>query len=119
MYIRFPIILALNKADCRGDTDNNILNIMKRYNKDNLDRSSKDYLKVRDMVVISAASECFLKKLAQQRYIHYERGDRLFLTRDDEVEMKGTSVCTNAWTYYSYYDTAHYSFIVFYIFTIT
>ena len=25
MYIRFPIIVALNKADCKGETDNNIL----------------------------------------------------------------------------------------------
>lgn len=92
MYIRFPIIVALNKADCRGETDNNILKIMKRYNKDNIDKNSKDHMKVRDTVVISAASECFMKKLAQQRYIHYERGDRLFLTREDEMEMKGTSV---------------------------
>ena len=92
MYIRFPIVVALNKADCKGKTDDNILKIMKRYNKDNIDMKSRDHLKVRDIVVTSAASECFLKKLAAQRYITYNRGDKMFLTRDDEIEMGGSSV---------------------------
>lgn len=92
MYIRFPIIVALNKADCKGETDNNILKIMKRYNKDNIDSHSRDHLKVRDIIVISAASECFLKKLAHQHYIHYERGDQLFQTRENEIEYNGSSV---------------------------
>lgn len=92
MYIRFPIIVALNKADCKGETDNNILKIMKRYNKDNIDYKSKDHLKVRDIVVTSAASECFLKKLAAQKYIAYNRGDKMFMTRDDEIEETGKSV---------------------------
>ena len=42
--------------------------------------------------MISAASECFLKKLAAQKYIMYNRGDQLFLTHDDEVETYGSSV---------------------------
>lgn len=92
MYIRFPIVVALNKADCKGKTDDNILKIMKRYNKDNVDWKSRDHLKVRDIVVISAASECFLKKLAAQKYITYNRGDTMFLTRDDEMEATGKSV---------------------------
>lgn len=92
MYIRFPIVVALNKADCKGKTDDNILKIMKRYNKDNIDWKSRDHLKVRDIVVISAASECFLKRLAAQKYITYNRGDTMFLTREDEIEATGTSV---------------------------
>lgn len=92
MYIRFPIIVALNKADCKGETDNNILKIMKRYNKDNIDVHSRDHLKVRDIIVISAASECFLKKLAHQKYIHYDRGDQMFQTRESEIEYHGSSV---------------------------
>ena len=92
MYIRFPIIVALNKADCKGETDNNILKIMKRYNKDNIDVHSRDHLKVRDIIVISAASECFLKKLAHQKYIHYDRGDQMFQTRESEIEYQGSSV---------------------------
>ena len=92
MYIRFPIVVALNKADCKGKTDDNILKIMKRYNKDNIDWKSRDHLKVRDIVVISAASECFLKKLAAQKYITYNRGDTMFLTREDEMEATGKSV---------------------------
>ena len=92
MYIRFPIIVALNKADCKGETDNNILKIMKRYNKDNIAYKSKDHSKVRDIVVTSAASECFLKKLAAQKYIAYNRGDKMFMTRDDEIEETGKSV---------------------------
>lgn len=92
MYIRFPIIVALNKADCKGETDNNILKIMKRYNKDNIDTHSRDHLKVRDIIVISAASECFLKKLAHQNYIHYERGDQMFQTKENEIEYNGSSV---------------------------
>ena len=92
MYIRFPIIVALNKADCKGETDHNILKIMKRYNKDNIDLHTRDHLKVRDIIVISAASECFLKKLAHQHYIHYYRGDKMFLSHEDEVELYGSSV---------------------------
>ena len=92
MYIRFPIIVALDKADCKGETDNNILKIMKRYNKDNIDTHSRDHLKVRDIIVISAASECFLKKLAHQNYIHYERGDQMFQTKENEIEYNGSSV---------------------------
>lgn len=92
MYIRFPIIVALNKADCKGETDHNILKIMQRYNKDNIKANSNDHLRVRDIVVISAASECFLKKLAAQKYITYNRGDQMFLTHDDEVETYGSSV---------------------------
>ncbi|KAK8816541.1 hypothetical protein WA556_001484 [Blastocystis sp. ATCC 50177/Nand II] len=91
MYIRFPIIVALNKADCKGETDHNILKIMQRYNKDNIKANSNDHLRVRDIVVISAASECFLKKLAAQKYITYNRGDQMFLTHDDEVETYGSS----------------------------
>ena len=93
MYIRFPTIVALNKADCKGETDNNILKIMQRYNKDNIDHRSNDHLKVRDIVVTSAASECFLKKLVAQKYITYNRGDTMFNTRTDEMEMQGSSVC--------------------------
>ena len=92
MYIRFPIIVALNKSDCKGETDNNILKIMKRYNKDNIDTHSRDHLKVRDIIVISASSECFLKKLAHQNYIHYERGDQMFQTNENEIEYNGSSV---------------------------
>ena len=99
MYIRFPIIVALNKADCKGDTDNNILKIMQRYNKDNIDYKTKDPLKVRDIVVTSAASECFLKKLATQKYITYNRGDSMYLTREDEIEETGSSVCADVFVY--------------------
>ena len=63
---RFPMIIALNKIDL-PDSDKNIDRICRKYDPSKI-------------VLISALSELFLKKLSSQGFIHYKLGT-------DEIEL--------------------------------
>ncbi|KAK8791103.1 hypothetical protein WA158_005734 [Blastocystis sp. Blastoise] len=78
--VRFPLILVLNKADQGGDTDKNIMKIINAYPE-----------KGENIIVCSAAAECFLKKMNKHKYIKYERGDNMYIDRDTEIEDTGKS----------------------------
>ena len=70
---RFPTVLALNKID-HPDADKNIAKIAKAQPADSL-------------VLCSAISEVFLRKLAKQGFVKYVEGSDLVDTRDDLVEL--------------------------------
>ncbi|MCJ1402992.1 hypothetical protein MMC11_006214 [Xylographa trunciseda] len=70
---RFPTVLALNKID-HPDADKNIAKIAKAHPADSL-------------VLCSAISEVFLRKLAKQGFVKYVEGSDLVDTRDDLVEF--------------------------------
>jgi ribosome-binding ATPase YchF (GTP1/OBG family) len=69
---RFPTVLALNKID-HPDSSLNIAKISKAYPNEN-------------MVLCSAISEVFLRKLAKQGYLRYTEGSDYAETRDDLIE---------------------------------
>ncbi|KAI5793107.1 GTP-binding protein-like protein [Geopyxis carbonaria] len=68
---KFPTVIALNKID-HPDADKNIAKIAKRQDPQSL-------------VLTSAISEVFLRKLAKQGYIRYEEGSEFVDTRDDLI----------------------------------
>ncbi|MCJ1431205.1 hypothetical protein MMC27_000556, partial [Xylographa pallens] len=70
---RFPTVLALNKID-HPDADKNIAKIAKAQPANSL-------------VLCSAISEVFLRKLAKQGFVKYIEGSDLVDTRDDLVEL--------------------------------
>jgi ribosome-binding ATPase YchF (GTP1/OBG family) len=69
--VKFPTVIALNKID-HPDSDRNIAKIAKQYPPESL-------------VLTSAISEVFLRKLAKQNYIRYIEGTELIDTRDDLI----------------------------------
>ncbi|KAF2838406.1 GTP-binding protein [Patellaria atrata CBS 101060] len=69
---KFPTVIALNKID-HPDADKNIAKIAKSHPPSSL-------------VLTSAISEVFLRRLAKQGYIRYVEGDDYLLTRDDLIE---------------------------------
>jgi ribosome-binding ATPase YchF (GTP1/OBG family) len=68
---KFPTVLALNKID-HADADQNIAKIAKKQDPENI-------------VLCSAISEVFLRKLAKQGYVRYEEGSEFVDTRDDLI----------------------------------
>jgi len=68
---KFPTVLALNKID-HPDADKNISKIAKMYPH---------------VVLCSAISEVFLRKMAKQGYIKYAEGSEFIDTRDDLIEQ--------------------------------
>jgi ribosome-binding ATPase YchF (GTP1/OBG family) len=67
---KFPTVLALNKID-HPDADKNIAKIAKMYP---------------NVVLCSAISEIFLRKMAKQGYVNYVEGSEFVDTREDLVE---------------------------------
>lgn len=70
---RFPTVLALNKID-HPDADKNIAKIAKLHDPQSL-------------VLCSAISEIFLRKLVKQKYVRYVGGSESADTRADLVAM--------------------------------
>lgn len=70
---KFPTVLALNKID-HPDADRNIAKIAKMVPPER-------------MVLCSAISEVFLRKLAKQGYIRYREGDEYLDTREDLIDQ--------------------------------
>ena len=70
---KFPTILALNKID-HPDADRNIAKIAKATPPER-------------MVLCSAISEIFLRRLTKQGYIKYKEGDEYLDTREDLIEQ--------------------------------
>lgn len=71
--IRFPTVLALNKID-HPDADKNIAKIAKAQPPESL-------------VLCSAISEVFLRKLTKQGFVKYVEGSEFVDTRDELIEM--------------------------------
>ena len=69
---KFPTVLALNKID-HPDADKNIAKIAKMFPN--------------RIVLCSAISEVFLRRLAKQGYIKYKEGAEYLDTRDDLIEQ--------------------------------
>ncbi|KAK5136521.1 hypothetical protein LTR08_002865 [Meristemomyces frigidus] len=69
---KFPTIIALNKID-HADADKNVAKIAKLEKPERL-------------VLCSAISEVFLRKLAKQGFIQYTPGSEVVLTREDLLE---------------------------------
>lgn len=69
---KFPTVLALNKID-HPDSDRNIAKIAKQQPPDRI-------------VLCSAISEVFLRRLAKQGYIKYKEGADFLDTREDLTE---------------------------------
>lgn len=69
---KFPTVLALNKID-HQDADANIARIAKIHHANSL-------------VLTSAASEVFLRKLTKQGFIRYVEGSDIVETREDLIE---------------------------------
>lgn len=69
---KFPTVLALNKID-HPDADRNIAKIAKMHDP-------------RRVVLCSAISEVFLRRLAKQNYIRYTEGADYLETREDLIE---------------------------------
>ncbi|KAL9096029.1 MAG: hypothetical protein Q9165_001551 [Trypethelium subeluteriae] len=69
---KFPTVLALNKID-HADADKNIAKIAKGRDP-------------QTMVLTSAISEVFLRRLAKQGYVRYVEGSEVVETREDLVE---------------------------------
>ena len=69
---KFPTVLALNKID-HADSDRNIAKIAKQQPPDRI-------------VLCSAISEVFLRRLAKQGYIKYKEGSDYLDTREDLIE---------------------------------
>ncbi|KAJ2523336.1 hypothetical protein H4217_000128 [Coemansia sp. RSA 1939] len=72
---RFPTVVALNKIDM-PDADKNIAAIVRRYRGPD----PRDGVRAENIVLTSALSECFLRKMAKQRIITYAPGDAEFST---------------------------------------
>jgi hypothetical protein len=70
---KFPTVLALNKID-HPDADKNVSKIAKQQPADRL-------------VLCSAISEVFLRKLVKQRFVRYIPGSEFVDTREDLLEM--------------------------------
>ncbi|KAK5073021.1 hypothetical protein LTR64_000572 [Lithohypha guttulata] len=70
---KFPTVLALNKID-HPDADKNIAKIAKT-------------IPAERMVLCSAISEVFLRRLAKQGYIRYVEGSEFVDTREDLIEQ--------------------------------
>lgn len=70
---KFPTVLALNKID-HPDADRNIAKIAKMQPPERL-------------VLCSAISEVFLRRLAKQGYVKYKEGDEYLDTREDLIEQ--------------------------------
>lgn len=68
---KFPTVIALNKID-HEDADKNIAKITKMYNPNSI-------------VLCSAISEVFLRKLAKQGFVRYTEGSEFVDTRDDLI----------------------------------
>ncbi|KAJ2158388.1 hypothetical protein GGF46_003813 [Coemansia sp. RSA 552] len=79
---RFPTVLALNKIDM-PDADKNISAIMRLYGKPLEAELLRDGVAADNVVLTSALSECFLRKMAKQKFIQYRTGDDDFVTADD------------------------------------
>ena len=69
---KFPTVIALNKID-NGDSDKNIAKIAKEQDAEKI-------------VLCSAISEVFLRKLAKQNYVKYTEGSEFVDTREDLLE---------------------------------
>ena len=69
---KFPTVLALNKID-HPDADANIARIAKSHPPESL-------------VLCSAISEVFLRRLAKQKYVRYVEGSEIVDTRGDLVQ---------------------------------
>ncbi|KAL9078143.1 MAG: hypothetical protein Q9157_002937 [Trypethelium eluteriae] len=69
---KFPTVLALNKID-HADADKNIAKIAKGRDP-------------QTMVLTSAISEVFLRRLAKQAYVRYVEGSEVVETREDLLE---------------------------------
>ncbi len=70
---KFPTVIALNKID-HADADKNISKIAKMQDPNSI-------------VLTSAISEVFLRRLAKQNYVNYVEGSDVVDTRDDLIEM--------------------------------
>jgi ribosome-binding ATPase YchF (GTP1/OBG family) len=70
---KFPTVLALNKID-HPDADRNIAKIAKQQPPESI-------------VLCSAISEVFLRRLAKQGYIKYKEGQEYLDTREDLIEQ--------------------------------
>lgn len=70
---KFPTVLALNKID-HPDADKNIAKIAKAQLPESL-------------VLTSAVSEVFLRKLVKQGYVQYTEGTEIVDTREDLIEQ--------------------------------
>ena len=70
---KFPTVFALNKID-HPDADKNISKIAKMQDPQSI-------------VLCSAISEVFLRKLAKQEFVRYTEGSEFVDTREDLVEM--------------------------------
>ena len=70
---KFPTVIALNKID-HPDADKNISKIAKTQDP-------------RSIVLCSAISEVFLRKLAKQGFIRYVEGSEFIDSRDDLIEL--------------------------------
>ncbi|KAJ5247463.1 P-loop containing nucleoside triphosphate hydrolase protein [Penicillium chermesinum] len=70
---KFPTVFALNKID-HPDADKNISKIAKMQDP-------------KSIVLCSAISEVFLRRLAKQGYIKYVEGSEFVDTREDLIEM--------------------------------
>jgi ribosome-binding ATPase YchF (GTP1/OBG family) len=68
---KFPTVIALNKID-HPDADKNIAKIAKQQDPQSI-------------VLCSAISEVFLRKLAKQGYVRYEEGSEFVDTREDLI----------------------------------
>ncbi|KAI4164345.1 MAG: hypothetical protein LQ342_001992 [Letrouitia transgressa] len=73
---KFPMVFALNKID-HPDADKNIAKIAKMQDSQSI-------------VLCSAISEVFLRKLAKQGYVRYVEGSEYVDTREDLLEMGET-----------------------------
>jgi len=70
---KFPTVIALNKID-HPDSDKNIAKIAKMYDS-------------KTLVLTSAISEVFLRKLAKQGFVKYTEGSEFVDTREDLIEQ--------------------------------
>ncbi|THD00480.1 hypothetical protein EYZ11_000044 [Aspergillus tanneri] len=70
---KFPTVFALNKID-HPDADKNISKIAKMQDP-------------KSIVLCSAISEVFLRRLAKQNYIKYIEGSEYLDTREDLIDM--------------------------------
>ncbi|KAJ1748323.1 hypothetical protein LPJ79_004606 [Coemansia sp. RSA 1821] len=82
---RFPTIVALNKIDM-PDADKNIAAILKRYRKQP-NVVLRDGVSEDNIVLTSALSECFLRRMVKQRFISYTTGDDDFVSLDDDPAL--------------------------------
>ncbi|KAI5296138.1 hypothetical protein KEM52_005511 [Ascosphaera acerosa] len=69
---KFPTVLALNKID-HPDADKNVSKIAKMYD-------------AKQIVLCSAISEVFLRRLAKQKYVRYVEGSEFVDSREDLIE---------------------------------